>query len=331
MSRSSAKPELAANVLQGGETFRANVALALAERLERLLVREHLERVLDRLELLRSEDHGAGAAVARDHHVLVPPLDLVEQIGQLRAGLGEGDVPCHEIECTDFGTYGQDAGRRASIVATVRTRVLDLGWREARRLGHHWVGDEHILIGLSRSAGPAGKVLREAGATPERLDAQLEQSLAECDPPLELREAEWLTFTPAAHTTLGRAEGFALARGVQAPDEGLLLASVLWRATGSAAAMLRQLGVDRAELVEKLAAYGVPVPDGVPDPDDLRPRRRIEVPFDRLMEIVRELSARLPADGRFGFNHDGRTRAWIFVGDDEETGAIVVDVLAGSE
>jgi ClpA/ClpB-like protein len=43
-------------------------------------------------------------------------------------------------------------------------------WSEARRLGHGWVGEEHVLLALARGDGPAGDVLRQAGATTERVE-----------------------------------------------------------------------------------------------------------------------------------------------------------------
>ncbi|MBA2295116.1 MAG: Clp protease N-terminal domain-containing protein [Actinobacteria bacterium] len=100
-------------------------------------------------------------------------------------------------------------------------RVSD--WEEARGLEHHWAGDEHTLIALSRCDGPAGEVLRGAGATPERLVAELEQSLASSDPPLERRESVSPEYTPAHYRTRGVAEGLALAAGsdpTRAPARG---------------------------------------------------------------------------------------------------------------
>jgi ATP-dependent Clp protease ATP-binding subunit ClpA len=56
------------------------------------------------------------------------------------------------------------------------------GWSEARRLGHDWAGDVHMLIALARLDGVAGDVLRKAGVSPERVSAELERALHEMDP-----------------------------------------------------------------------------------------------------------------------------------------------------
>jgi ATP-dependent Clp protease ATP-binding subunit ClpA len=44
----------------------------------------------------------------------------------------------------------------------------------ARDLGHDWIGTEHLLLGVAEQpAGLAGRVLRDLGATPEDLRAEV--------------------------------------------------------------------------------------------------------------------------------------------------------------
>ena len=43
---------------------------------------------------------------------------------------------------------------------------------QARRLGHGFVGGEHLLYGLAGADGEVGAVLRERGVTPERVEAE---------------------------------------------------------------------------------------------------------------------------------------------------------------
>jgi ATP-dependent Clp protease ATP-binding subunit ClpA len=43
---------------------------------------------------------------------------------------------------------------------------------QARRLGHGFIGGEHLLYGLASADGEAGAVLRERGVTPERVEAE---------------------------------------------------------------------------------------------------------------------------------------------------------------
>ena len=44
---------------------------------------------------------------------------------------------------------------------------------EARRLGHHYIGCEHLLLAAAAGSEPASAVLREQGVTPERVEAEI--------------------------------------------------------------------------------------------------------------------------------------------------------------
>ena len=53
-------------------------------------------------------------------------------------------------------------------------KVLELSLRESLRLGHHYIGPEHILLGLiTEGQGVAVEVLRVLGAPPERVRARV--------------------------------------------------------------------------------------------------------------------------------------------------------------
>lgn len=58
-------------------------------------------------------------------------------------------------------------------------KVLDRSRREALQLGHHHIGAEHILLGLTREGeGPAAQVLVQLGADLSRVREQVLQLLA---------------------------------------------------------------------------------------------------------------------------------------------------------
>jgi hypothetical protein len=44
---------------------------------------------------------------------------------------------------------------------------------DARRLGHNYIGCEHLLLAAAAAAEPAGAVLRDQGVTPERVEAEI--------------------------------------------------------------------------------------------------------------------------------------------------------------
>jgi ATP-dependent Clp protease ATP-binding subunit ClpA len=45
--------------------------------------------------------------------------------------------------------------------------------QHARRLGHRYIGPEHLLLGLAGAVEPAGTVLREYGITPEFVEEEI--------------------------------------------------------------------------------------------------------------------------------------------------------------
>ena len=51
-------------------------------------------------------------------------------------------------------------------------QVVVCASEQARRLGHGFIGGEHLLYGLACAGGEVGAVLRERGVTPERVEAE---------------------------------------------------------------------------------------------------------------------------------------------------------------
>ncbi|HRF94365.1 MAG TPA: Clp protease N-terminal domain-containing protein, partial [Aggregatilineales bacterium] len=55
-------------------------------------------------------------------------------------------------------------------------RVLGLAQEEAERLNHNYIGTEHLLLGLMREeGGVAGRVLRDLGLEPRRVEELVER------------------------------------------------------------------------------------------------------------------------------------------------------------
>ena len=51
--------------------------------------------------------------------------------------------------------------------------ILTLALEHSGRLGHRYVGGEHLLLALVSSGKPAGAVLREHGVTPQRVEEEI--------------------------------------------------------------------------------------------------------------------------------------------------------------
>jgi ATP-dependent Clp protease ATP-binding subunit ClpA len=59
-------------------------------------------------------------------------------------------------------------------------RALELAVEEARRMGHHYIGTEHLLLGLVRQSGGVGiEILKRLGISPEEVRRQTRRVLQE--------------------------------------------------------------------------------------------------------------------------------------------------------
>jgi ATP-dependent Clp protease ATP-binding subunit ClpC len=57
--------------------------------------------------------------------------------------------------------------------------VLEYAIEETRKMGHHYIGTEHLLLGLVRSEGTATEVLKKLGVTPDQVRRQTRRVLHE--------------------------------------------------------------------------------------------------------------------------------------------------------
>lgn len=99
----------------------------------------------------------AGGAGAKALNSLNMTLDSVR--ARIRSEIGQG---------AHSGTGHLPFTRDAKI-------VLELSLREALRLGHNYIGTEHILLGLVRSDNLATGLLEGMGATPKQIRGAVEK------------------------------------------------------------------------------------------------------------------------------------------------------------
>lgn len=75
--------------------------------------------------------------------------------------------------------YGQYRGGKIDLSPGTQ-QVLEYAIEEARRMGHHYIGTEHLLLGLVRSTDGLGmEVLRKLGVTAEQIRRQTRRILQE--------------------------------------------------------------------------------------------------------------------------------------------------------
>ena len=111
--------------------------------------------------LLAIMSEGEGIAVKALAQLQVQPGEVRAQVETLHPA---GEQPVGD------GQIGVTAQGKQSI---------ELAVQEARLLGHHYLGTEHLMLGLLREEGePGGQVLRNSGVTLEKARELVKQLLA---------------------------------------------------------------------------------------------------------------------------------------------------------
>jgi ATP-dependent Clp protease ATP-binding subunit ClpC len=143
-------------------TERARQVIVLAQDEARALKHNYIGTEHLLLGLLREEE-GLAARVLERHGI-----DLDSARGEVSRIIGQGD---------QLPTGG--------IPFTPRTKaVLELALQDSLRLGHSYIGTEHILIGLLHEGrGLAVNILRAAGADPDEVWATIHRDLGVDSPP----------------------------------------------------------------------------------------------------------------------------------------------------
>jgi ATP-dependent Clp protease ATP-binding subunit ClpC len=142
-----------------------------------------MERFTQRARRVLSLAHQAAERMQQNNigteHLL---LGLVEEdggvAGRVLRDLGLEPERIQEMVEKVSGT-GSYRGGKIDLSAGTQ-EVLEFAIDEARRMGHHYIGTEHLLLGLVRlQEGAAVEVLRKLGVTPEQIRRQTRRVLQE--------------------------------------------------------------------------------------------------------------------------------------------------------
>ena len=110
-------------------------------------------------------------------HILLGLLQEKEGIaGQSLVNLG---IEMAKLQEAIINAVGRGSVPSQLVGFTPRTkRVFELSSEEARRLGHSYIGTEHILLGLIREKeGIAARVLARLGVSPEKVKEEVDKLL----------------------------------------------------------------------------------------------------------------------------------------------------------
>jgi ATP-dependent Clp protease ATP-binding subunit ClpC len=131
------------------------------------------------LSLAHQEAEGMHQSTIGTEHLL---LGLIEEEGSV-AGRVLRDLGL-EVERVKemverLSPPGQYRGGKIDLSSGTQ-QILEYAIEEARRMGHHYIGAEHLLLGLVRlNEGIAMDVLRKLGVTPEQIRRQTRRVLQE--------------------------------------------------------------------------------------------------------------------------------------------------------
>lgn len=134
-------------------------------------------------------------------------------------------------------------------------RVLDLAKEEALSFNHHYIGTEHLLLGILREGSAAAR-LTSQGATLSRIRAELVSVVGKNEPEPQAKENTPLT--PRSQRILTMAGERAKEHGETAISPEDILQAVICEKEGIAVHMLRSVGVN---LDYWLAAEEKPSPE----------------------------------------------------------------------
>jgi ATP-dependent Clp protease ATP-binding subunit ClpC len=122
----------------------------------------------------------------RAHHNLIGTehllIGLIEEeggvAGRVLREMGLEAARVREMVMRLTGEGKTPPGERLDLAADTQ-QVLELAVEEARRMGHHYIGTEHLLLGLILIDGTAMEALRRLGVTPDEIRRQTRRILQE--------------------------------------------------------------------------------------------------------------------------------------------------------
>jgi ATP-dependent Clp protease ATP-binding subunit ClpC len=199
-------------------------------------------------------------------HLLLGLMDEEGGVaGRVLRDLGMTPDRVREIIRRIFGAPTDFDPNRIELAADTQ-QVLEYAVEEARRLGHHYIGTEHILLGLVRVESTALEVLRRLGVTPDQIRRQTRRVLNESasSPPTPAGPQQGGRGTSASNPKTPLVDQLAIDLTSKAEEKKLdpvigrqmeieRVIQILARRTKNNPALIGEPGVGKTAIVEGLA------------------------------------------------------------------------------
>ncbi len=213
------------------------------------------------LSLAHQEAERAHQGLIGTEHLL---LGLLEEdggvAGRVLRELGLDTERVREMVARISGE-GRHEGGRIELGPDTQL-VLEAALEEARKMGHHYVGTEHLLLAIAQTEGTAAEVLRKLGLTSDQIRRQVRRVLQESSGPSPVPEAakpagKTEPKTPLVDqlatdlTTLAEEGKLDPVIGRQMEIERVI--QILSRRTKNNPALIGEPGVGKTAIVEGLA------------------------------------------------------------------------------
>ena len=202
----------------------------------------------------------------RSHHSYIGTEHVL--LGLLREGdgiaakvLNNLGVEIDKVRQTVESLLGRDKGLfvQQQIIPTSRVKkVIEISFEEARRMGHNYVGSEHLLLGLlTEGEGIAAHVLQDLGANLDKVRAEIERlhhgsTVEDTEPPPKKpSKTPLLDQFGRDLTELARKNSLDPVIGREAEIERVI--QILSRRTKNNPALVGEAGVGKTAIAEGLA------------------------------------------------------------------------------
>lgn len=165
--------------------------------------------------------------------------------------------------------------------AEALNQTLELAASESAWLSHHYIGTEHLLLGLTRTnAGSASALLRRLGLTPEQVRSRVRRALTEGASELDVQTAKHtLRLSELSRRVITAAEQLAVTLDHPTVGIGHLLVVLAQETRSPTARLLRDSGLQLEQLRADLTA------------GDPALRAGIEPVLNRVLELVEALGS----------------------------------------